>query len=283
MGDWRSEGANADALGLDTGALADAIEATLETDDGGAALAKALADARRQPPRKVSNPMSRNDSDDLGAEIEAALGRMSASDQRTLRKFLLAVSEHVGEVKKSASSDFLAELKQYLTDYLRELGAIPDEGGATDPFQPTRFVPGGKPTHGHPAGLAHGDRSEGTIPSAIQGLAKRLMAGIMKGRSNLIVAEQDMRGFTTTASPLHDALEDAARRDMQGERFQKDAPHADEPPARRPVTGGLMVHQDDFSTDPTRRVKGNLPDDLVTDPVASAAAERERVRRMRPG
>ena len=139
--------------------------------------------------------------DDFAAELTDLLGRMSASDSRTLRKFLEAVDTSLTEVKKDASSDFLAQLRAYLASYLSELAAIPGDGNKTDPAYQRQFPAGGKGTRPQPDALS----------PALKALAERLVKGMVAKRvAGCITAEQDTRGLVAT--PLRDAVEAARQR-----------------------------------------------------------------------
>jgi len=210
--DWLSQGVSPDAaraaamvLGCDD----DELEA-VDNGQGGVVL-KRRGVARRspRPTRKESEPMSR-DNDEVAEALTEVIERMSASDRRTLRKFLQAVTEEVDAVKKSASSDFLDELRRYFEEYLAELSRTPVQG--SDPVGPE--TPDGqfsrpKTTNPHPS--APPDRPH-TSKAAIRSLAKALMERLVRSRPDLMVVQQDDRGLVH--NPARDAREEAARRDM---------------------------------------------------------------------
>ncbi|MCJ7509720.1 MAG: hypothetical protein MUP14_02375 [Dehalococcoidia bacterium] len=162
-----------------------------------------LARLTSAPVMKENTPMTQHD-DTFVDELSDLLGRMSASDSRTLRKFLEAVDTSLTEVKKDASSDFLAQLRAYLASYLSELAAIPGDGNQTDvtgaPRTP-QFPASGKPTRPQASALS----------PALKALAERLVKGMVAKRvAGCIVAEQDTRGLVAT--PLRDAVEAARQR-----------------------------------------------------------------------
>jgi hypothetical protein len=198
--DWQQEGVNADAI---LSALCD--EANLEPDGTGGVILK-----RRQPSAPVvkrNEPMAQHD-DAFVEELSDLLGRMSASDSRTLRKFMETVGEQVSEVKKDASSDFLAQLRAYLQQELANLAAIPGDGNKTDPAYQQQFTPGPK-----------------TLTPALKALADRLVKGMVAQRvAGCLAVEQDDRGLTT--NPMRDARELAASFDMKGEKLTKADPAA---------------------------------------------------------
>ncbi|MCJ7509636.1 MAG: hypothetical protein MUP14_01935 [Dehalococcoidia bacterium] len=201
------------------------------------------------PVMKENKPMAEHD-DAFVEELSDLLGRMSASDSRTLRKFMEAVGEQVSEVKKDASSAFLAQLKAYLASYLAELGAIPGDGNQTDATGAPRtpqFPAGPKPTRPQASSLT----------PALKQLAQRLLLRAVSQRGNLLAVEQDDRGLTH--NPMRNAREQAAEYDMRGEKLVKHDSGA--------RTSGGEVEQEDFSTDPC----------------ASAQAERDRVAAQRRG
>jgi hypothetical protein len=232
MAEWRREGTNADVF------------AVLCDDDS-----LDPAQLTPAPIAKETKPMTQKQyhDDAFADELSDLLGRMSASDSRTLRKFLEAVSERLDEVRKDASSDFLAQLRAYMLDYFAQLGAIPSGGSSkTDP-PPSKQFPAGdrKATLPHPT----------DVPPVIKALAQRLLKGAIAQRNNLIVAVQDDRGLLH--NPARDARESAAAFDMKGEPMRK--------------------------TDDTTRtsVTEVEQEDLTTNPCASAQAERDRVAAQR--
>jgi hypothetical protein len=185
---------------------------------------------------KRSEHVSKRYSDDaLGDEVAEILGRMSAKDAQAMRKFLTAVSEHVDEVRKSASSIFLDQLREYFESYLRQQLGAPDTGDS-DPTAEAgpNELKRPKTTGQHPD--APPDRPH-TSKAAIRSLGKALMERLVRSRPDLMVVQQDDRGLTH--NPARDAREDAARRDMQGEKFVKEEFRED------PMGGhGVPVPQD---------------------------------------
>ena len=232
MAEWRREGANANVF------------AVLHDDD------EDLARLVPEPVVKRNEPMSQHNDDTLPDEVIEALGKMSASDQRAMRKLLEAVSERAETLRKDATSSFLAELRAYLQAELANLAAIPSgDDNPTDITNPR--------TPQFPAGPKRLAPQASALTPALKQLAQRLLLRAVSQRNNLIVAEQDSRGLVY--NPMRDAREKAAAFDMAGEKLTK----AD--PAAR--TSAADVQQEDFSTNP----------------YASAQAERDRVAAQRRG
>jgi hypothetical protein len=214
--DWQTEGVNADAV---FEALCN--EGGLEPDGRGGVVLKRFRPAKG----KESEPMSRSrDNDEVATALAEVIEKMSASDQRTLRKFLEAVTEEVDAVKKDASSDFLDQLRAYFESYIRQLGEIPSgEGNPTDPKQPTRFVPGPKPTA----------PQAGSLSPAMKALVRKAAEAVVAGN-----IPQDHRGLIH--NPLADAVASARKLDEAGTPMRK---------SEGAKTGGGDVEQVDLTTD----------------------------------
>jgi hypothetical protein len=189
-----------------------------------------------EPEAKVSKSMTKTNEDYLPDQVAEILAKMSPQEQGVMSQFLNRVMSEQDRLRKSASGDFLNTLKRYFEEYLAELAAMPVRG--TDPVGPeTPDAQFSRPKTPNPHPDAPPDRPH-TSKAAIRSLAKALMERLVRSRPDLMVVEQDDRGLVR--NPARDAREDAARRDMRGERMVKEEFHEEGMGGH-----GVLVPQDD--------------------------------------